>query len=72
MSLLGVGQFVSGVLAEVGLEEGFHFRKSEVEIRQRLELESKRLGLNIEQAAPRDGDRRTKNGSDNQRRRGAR
>ena len=36
MCLLGIGEFLSRVLAEIGLQKALGFRQREVKIRQRL------------------------------------
>jgi hypothetical protein len=51
MSLFGVGEFLSGVLVEIGPQEGFRLWQGQVKIRQRLDLEAERAGLNVEQVA---------------------
>jgi hypothetical protein len=49
VTVLGVRQFFRSILAEVGLEEGFRFRKSQMKACQRLDLELQRVSLDVEQ-----------------------
>jgi len=51
VSLFGVGEFFGGILAEVRLQEGFRLGQSEVEIGQRLDLEPKGTGLDVQQVS---------------------
>ena len=50
--MFGVCEFVSDdSLAEIRLQEGFRLRQSQVEVRERLDLETERAGFNVEQVS---------------------
>ena len=51
MSLFGVGEFRSGVLAEIRLQEAFGLWQSQVKIGKRSDLETERTCLNVKQVA---------------------
>jgi hypothetical protein len=51
VGLLGVGQFLSCVLAQVGLQKGFRFRKGEMKVGQRFYPKPQRVGGDLEQVA---------------------
>jgi len=47
--LLCISQFFSRIFAEVGLEKGFRFRKSQVKAGERLDFQLQRVSLEVEQ-----------------------
>jgi hypothetical protein len=52
VGLLGIGQFIGRVLAQVGSQEGFRFRKGEMKVSQRFDPKPQRVGGDVEQVIP--------------------
>ena len=51
MRLFGISQLFCRVLAEIGLEECFRFRKGKMKIGQRFNLKPQNVGRDVEQVA---------------------